>query len=48
MARILEVQSRFTGRIFLLDRVLSQGRDGRLKPIPGPDMGYALRRPRRA
>lgn len=42
------VESRFTGMIFLLYRVLSQTADGRLKPIPGPDMGYAIRRPRRA
>ena len=48
VALISEVESRFTGMIFLLYRVFSQGSDGRLKPLPGPDMGYAVRRPRRA
>ncbi len=46
--RVTEVESRFTGMIFLLYRVFAPGPDGRLKPVPGPDMGYALRRPRRA
>ncbi len=48
MAVVPEVDSRFTGMIFLLARVLSLGRDGRLVPVAGPAMGYAVRRPRRA
>ncbi|HEY5605682.1 MAG TPA: hypothetical protein VIL45_04055 [Thermoplasmata archaeon] len=48
MAVVPEVDSRFTGMTFLLARVLSIGRDGRLVRVTGPTMGYALRRPRRA
>lgn len=48
MAVPQEVHSRFTGMIFLLERVLGRARDGRLLPMAGPAMGYALRRPRRA
>jgi hypothetical protein len=43
-----EIESRFTGMIFLLARMLSLGRDGRFVTVAGPTMGYALRRPRRA
>jgi len=48
MAPIREIDSRFTGMIFLLRRVVSEAPDGRLRMPPGPDMGYAVRRPRRA
>ncbi len=48
MSVVPEVDSRFTGMIFPLARVLSLGRDDRLVPVAGPTMGYALRRPRRA
>ena len=47
MALVEEVESRFTGMIFLLRRVFTQTPDGRLRPLPLPDMGYALCRPRR-
>lgn len=48
MSVVHEIESRFTGMIFLLRRVVPELPDGRLKPYPGPDMGYAPRRPRRA
>lgn len=48
MALIHEIESRFTGMIFLLRRVVSEAPDGRLLMPQGPDMGYAVRRPRRA
>src|SRR5439155_12991377 len=43
-----KVESRFTGMIPLLARILSMTADGRLRPIVGLDMGYPFRRPRRA
>jgi len=43
-----KVESRFTGMIPLLARILSMTADGRLRPMVGLDMGYAFRRPRRA
>jgi len=48
MSEAPEVESRFTGMIVLLARVLSIGRDGRFVTVAGPTMGYAVRRPRRA
>jgi len=48
MAVVKEVESQFTGMIFLLRRLFPEQPDGRLRPLLGPDMGYALRRPRRA
>lgn len=41
-----EVESRFTGMIFLLRRLFPESLDGRLRPSPRPDMGFAVRRPR--
>ena len=43
-----KVESRFTGMIPLLARILSMTADGRLRPIVGLDVGYALQRPRHA
>ena len=43
-----KVESRFTGMIPLLARILSMTADGRLRPMVGLDMGYTLRRPRHA
>jgi len=43
-----KVESRFTGMIPLLARILSITADGRLRPMVGLDMGYTFRRPRRA
>jgi len=43
-----KVESRFTGMIPLLARILSMTADGRLRPMVGLDMGYTFRRPRRA
>ncbi len=48
MDLVAEIESRFTGMIFLLRRVVKEGPDGRLRLPTGPDMGYAVRRPRRA
>ncbi len=42
-----EIESRFTGMIFLLRRIFPESRDGRLRPPPLADMGFALRRPRK-
>lgn len=47
MALVKEVESRFTGMIFLLRRVFAETADGRLRPLSFPDMGYAIRRPKR-
>ncbi len=43
-----KIESKFTGMIPLLARILSITPDGRLRPMVGLDMGYAFRRPRRA
>jgi len=43
-----KVESRSTGMIPLLARVLSMTADRRLRLMVGLDMGYALRRPRHA
>ncbi len=48
MAAVRELESRFTGMIFLLRRVLRETPDGHFRMVEGPDMGYARRRPRRA
>lgn len=48
MPLIHEADSRFTGMIFLLRRVVLELPDGRLRNPAGPDMGYARRRPRHA
>lgn len=46
MATETEVESKFTGMIFLLRRLFPEFLDGRLRPSPRPDMGIAVRRPR--
>jgi len=46
MAIEIEVDSRFTGMIFLLRRLFPEFLDGRLRSSPRPDMGFALHRPR--
>ena len=38
-----KVESRFTGMIPLLARILSMTADGRLRPMVGLDMGYTFR-----
>jgi len=48
MAVVRELESRFTGMIFLLRRVVRESPDGRIRVADGPDMGYARHRPRRA
>lgn len=48
MAAVREFESRFTGMIFLLRRVVLELPDGRVRMPDGPDMGYARHRPRRA
>ncbi len=42
-----EVESRFTGMIFLLRRAIPRLPDGHLRLSPMPDMGFARKRPRR-
>jgi hypothetical protein len=46
MPVVVEVESRFTGMFFLLRRLFPEFLDGRLRPSPRPDMGFATRRPR--
>jgi hypothetical protein len=48
MAIEKDVDSYFTGMIFLLRKVVEVLPDGRLRLVPGPDVAYARRRPRRA
>ncbi len=48
MTVVREIESRFTGMIFLLRRILPETPDGRLRPFEGPDMGYARRLPHRS
>jgi len=48
MAVVRELESRFTGMIFLFRRVVRVSPDGRVRVADGPDMGYARHRPRRA
>ena len=48
MALEREIESKFTGMIFLLRRVLPETVDGRLRLLPGRDMGFTVQRPRRA
>ena len=47
MAPEREVESRFTGMIFLLRRVIPGPPDGHSRLSPMPDMGFARERPRR-
>ena len=44
----VEIESRFTGMFFLLRRLFPESLDGRLRSPPRPDMGFAVRRPRRS
>ncbi len=46
MAFERDVNSRFTGMIFLLRRLFPEAPDGRPRSPLRPDMGYALHRPR--
>jgi len=48
MTVVEEFESRFTGMIYILSRVLARAADGRLKPRFDVDLAYAPRRPRRA
>ena len=42
-----DVGSPFTGMIFLLRRVFPATSEARLRPFPLPDMGFAVRLPKR-
>lgn len=48
MTAVREFESKFTGMIFLLRRVILESPDGRVRMRDGPDMGYARHRPRHA
>ncbi len=47
MAGEQAIDSPFTGMFFLLRRLFPETTDGRPRSPNRPDMGYALRRPRR-